>query len=90
MPHAIALTDPLLREACARMALRFGWGESFETVMQDPMRSRMVRVAVLHPSAADAPGDSLAPAARRVELPMPGQPPLFDRKRAAAGERDDD
>ncbi|CAN7257654.1 hypothetical protein LJR084_001191 [Variovorax sp. LjRoot84] len=91
MAHAIEPTDQQLRDACARMARRFRWTDSFETVMQDACRSRLVRIAVSHPSAAGlvpafAPRQ---PARRPLPPPLLGLP-LFDRKRAAAGERDDE
>ena len=91
MAHAIELTDQLLREACARMAVRFRWADDFETVMQDRVRSRMVRLAARHPTAAGAMPVRAprAPACRPFQPPTSGLP-LFDRKRAASGERDDD
>jgi hypothetical protein len=88
MVAAIEPTEQQLRDACERMARRFRWDDSFETVMQDARRSRLVRLAVAHPSAAGIP------AARAPRLFTRLRPatamPLFDRKRAASGERDDD
>ncbi|SDI77490.1 hypothetical protein [Variovorax sp. OV700] len=91
MAHAIEPTDQLLRDACARMAARFRWAEDFETVMQDRVRSRLVRIAARHPTAAGlAPARvQRQPACRPMQLLLGGLP-LFDRKRAASGERDDD
>ncbi len=89
MPHAVEPTDQLLREACERMARRFGWSEAFDVVMRDPARSRMVRLAAKHPTAAG----QLPPAPARpsrASWPSRPAPDLFDRKRAASGERDDD
>ena len=81
-------TDQQLRDACERMARRFRWTDSFETVMQDACRSRLVRLAVAHPSAA---GFAAARAPRLFARLRPATTvPLFDRKRAASGERDDD
>lgn len=91
MAAPIQPTEQLLREACERMARRFRWTESFEALMQDPARSRMVRLAVMHPAAAGAP--FARPARAAIGRPLPPGPaglPLFDRKRAASGERDDD
>lgn len=91
MVPAIAPTDQQLRDACERMARRFRWTESFETVMQDVCRSRLVRLAVAHPSAAgSAPPRAPRTPARAHPLPPISGMPLFDRKRAASGERDDE
>ncbi len=88
MPTVIEPTDQQLRDACERMACRFRWTDSFETVMQDACRSRLVRLAVAHPSAA---GFAAARAPRIFTRLRPAtSAPLFDRKRAASGERDDD
>lgn len=91
MAAAIEPTDQQLRDACERMARRFRWTDSFETVMQDARRSRLVRLAVAHPSAA---GFAAARSPRHFARPRSQTPatamPLFDRKRAASGERDDD
>lgn len=91
MAHAIEPTDQMLRDACARMAARFHWADDFETVMQDRVRSRLVRLAARHPTAASAmPARApRAPSCRPFQPPTSGLP-LFDRKRAASGERDDD
>lgn len=87
----IETTDQQLRDACERMALRFRWIDSFETVMKDARRSRLVRLAVAHPSAAGSAAPRV-PRAPRVfdRLPPDAGAPLFDRKRAASGERDDE
>lgn len=91
MTPFIELTDQLLREACTRMAARFRWVEDFEAVMQDRVRSRLVRLAARHPTAAgSAPARAQrAPACRPYAPPTRGAA-LVDRKRAASGERDDD
>ncbi|MET3916216.1 anti-sigma factor RsiW [Variovorax sp. OAS795] len=90
MAHAIEPTDQLLRDACARMAARFRWAEDFETVMQDRVRSRLVRIAARHPTAAGLapPRVQRQPACRPQQLL--GGLAFFDCKRAASGERDDD
>jgi hypothetical protein len=91
MAHAIEPTDQLLRDVCARMAQRFHWAEDFDTVMRDRVRSRLVRLAARHPTAAGAAPERApcAPAARPARRSTAGIP-LFDHKRAACGERDDD
>ncbi|SFO51171.1 hypothetical protein SAMN05216567_1019 [Variovorax sp. OK605] len=90
MAHANPPTDQLLRETCARMAERFHWADDFDTVMQDRVRSRMVRLAARHPTAAAgaAPRAPCAPAWRPRPPATGGR--FLDRKRAASGERDDD
>ncbi|CAN7596809.1 hypothetical protein [Variovorax paradoxus] len=88
MVAAIEPTEQQLRDACERMARRFRWADSFETVMEDACRSRLVRLAVAHPSAA---GLAAARAPRLFARRLPATAlSLFDRKRAASGERDDD
>jgi anti-sigma factor RsiW len=91
MAPAIEPTDQLLRDACARMTARFRWADDYETVMQDRVRSRLVRIAAKHPTAAGLTQarTQRQPACRPSQPPLGGLP-LFDRKRAAAGERDDD
>lgn len=91
MAYAIEPTDQMLREACVRMAERFHWADDFEAVMQDRVRSRLVRLAARHPTAAGAMPACAprAPSCRPFQPPTSGLP-LFDRKRAASGERDDD
>ena len=90
MVPATEPTEQQLRDACDRMARRFRWSDSFETVMQDARRSRLVRLAVAHPSAA---GMTAARAPRPTVWPISPPTtsvPLFDSKRAASGERADD
>lgn len=91
MAHVIELNDQLLREACTRMTARFRWVDDFETVMLDRVRSRLVRLAARHPTAAGLP-PARAPRApaHRPQPPPIGGPTYIDRKRAASGERDDD
>ena len=91
MAVAIEPTEQQLREACGRMARRFGWPDCFETVMQDAQRSRLVRLAVAHPSAAGAVPRRLPRSSLHTHSPSPATGvPLFDGKRAASGERADD
>ena len=91
MAHAIEPTDQMLRDACARMAARFRWADDFETVMRDRVRSRLVRIEAKHPPATGMPPARAlrGPACRPLQPPKGGLP-LFDHKRAASGERDDD
>nr|WP_315210785.1 hypothetical protein [uncultured Albidiferax sp.] len=86
-----AATPEALRAAWERMRLRpamHGWPPSFDQVMADPLRSRVVRLEATHGRPA-----TTAPChpARPPPPPLrPAQPPRFDHKRAASGERDDD
>jgi hypothetical protein len=53
--------------------------------MADPVRQRLVRLEATHRARAPQ-----RPAVRRMaSLPVQLTPPLFDHKRAAAGDRDD-
>jgi hypothetical protein len=91
MVHMTAPTEQQLRDACERMARRFRWADNFETVMQDARRSRLVRLAVAHPSAAGfAAARAPRPSPRALRQPPAAGAPLFDQKRAASGERADD
>jgi len=91
MAHAMDPTDQMLREACIRMAARFRWADDYEAVMRDSVRSRLVRLAAKHPSAAGlAQACALREPTRRPPSPPHCGPTLLDRKRAASGERDDD
>lgn len=84
-------TDQQLRDACARMAQRFGWTDGFDVVMQDARRGRLVRLAVAHPSASDvSTGRAARPSTRPPFKPPAIGAPFLDRKRAASGERDDE
>lgn len=95
-----ALTEALLRDTFDRMAARYpAWPRSFDEVMADPARSRLVRITATRRVAAArrpvAPACTASP--RRAAAPVPPasalismHPPVFDRKRAAAGEREDD
>lgn len=58
------------------------WPDTFEDAMKDPLLSRLVRITAMHPGRALA--------IQRQHLPaLPSAPAVFDRKRAAAGDRDD-
>lgn len=74
---------------------RSTWPETFEEAMADPLLSRLVRLTWAHPPRTQAQ----QPAVRRtvgiansIHRPQifPRGPAVLDRKRAAAGERDDD
>lgn len=96
-------TDEELRTAWMHCR-KASWPATFEEAMQDPVRSRLVRLTALHPprkfrrampTPQSTPRARLfdpVPAARdRQSLPLPGiAPAVIDRKRAAAGDRDDD
>lgn len=75
---------------------RKDWPATFEAAMADPLLSRLVRLTAKHPPRAVRAGfTTSAPA-----MPLPrtwsrvpthaATPSAFDRKRAAAGDRDDD
>lgn len=63
------------------------WPEDFDLVMQDPIASRLVRLAAtfMCRKSLQRPIPSPPPLA----LPAATAAPAFDRKRAAAGDRDD-
>ncbi|MDD2975541.1 hypothetical protein [Aquabacterium sp.] len=72
---------------------RPNWPASFDQVMADALLAKLVGLeAKLRRSrlqrAAQAPTPASTAPERRPCLPH--TPPIFDRKRAAAGERDDD
>lgn len=67
------------RAACLR------WPADFDQVMADPVRKRLVRLEATHRVRV-----SERPAVhRRASQPVPLTPPIFDHKRAAAGDRED-
>lgn len=77
---------------------RATWPATFEEAMADALLSRLLRLNALHPPRSqrkpvETPRQQrgVEPAAhRRAQHCLPGMPPGLDRKRAAAGERDDD
>lgn len=84
------LTEEALRSAwlLCRSRARCPWPATFEEAMADATFSRLVRLTALHPPRP--PRACIAPPIRPA-LPLPGAARgCFDRKRAAAGERDDD
>ena len=92
-------TEDDLRAAWAERK-KPGWPPQFERVMADPWLARLVRMhadlrvrrratCAKQQAALAAARANARPAATKA-VPLPHQPPLFDRKRAASGERDDD
>ena len=78
-------TDQQLREAFARLR-RPGWPATLAEATQDPVRAALVRSdAVRHALGLPPRRTGARPASVRA---MPAA--HFDRKRAAAGDRDDD
>lgn len=78
-------TPDQLREGWQRVRRR-SWPGTFEACMADPIISRIIMIAVRH---------GIVPfAAEPVRPRQQGRPastkPVFDRKRLAAGEREDD
>lgn len=92
------LPEADLRAAFER-SRKDNWPATFEEAMADPTLSRLITLNALHPPRSKRPAaPRLFTPLRRVD-PSPGQVQLpgiapgvriFDRKRAAAGERDDD
>jgi hypothetical protein len=99
-PSAVPTENEL--RAVWRAMRRDTWPATFEETMQDPTRSRLVLLAAKHPPRAlrkgfttSAPampleGATTRPQAPRCAPPYPRHAPAaYDRKRAAAGDRDD-
>ena len=84
MPRIEPTADQLLA-AFGRLR-RHGWPTTLEDALTDPLRAALLR------------GDAVRHALRRSPSPRSGTPPTtkhrhhagIDRKRAAAGEREDD
>lgn len=85
-------TPDELRNAWRAMAQRRGlqhWPATFEEVMADHLRSRLVSIeATAARHRRPAPGHPTE-RPRRPITPTHRTPDLFDRKRAAAGDLDD-
>lgn len=61
------------------------WPQELEQVMADPVRRRLVNLEAVNRTRA-----AIRPViGRKASLPVLSTPPLFDHKRAAAGDRDD-
>lgn len=85
--------DHALRDAWEAMRHRTclrHWPQDFDAVMADPTRGRLVRLEARARTRSQraAPARAANRPAPRTQRPMPGCG--VDRKRAAAGERDDD
>lgn len=83
------MPEPLLRQAWGQRR-RADWPASYEATMANPLLALVVRIhagllARRIAAATPAPRYGTRPS---VRLPTPR--PTFDRKRAAAGEREDD
>lgn len=89
-------TEQELRNAYAHHRARrpADWPETFEEAMADATLSRLVRITAMHPprplrqQVAFTAG--LVNAVRHTPPRHPRPAPAIDRKRAAAGEREDD
>ncbi|MDF3821687.1 hypothetical protein P3G55_17415 [Leptospira sp. 96542] len=68
------------------------WPEHLEDAQADSVRARLLRFEALRPHRTARPAPVSTSSLRPRHAPQSGlaHPPTFDRKRAAAGERDDD
>jgi hypothetical protein len=90
-PVVVTLAD---LQAAWLQRRRGDWPPTFDAVMADPMLGRLVRAEAIgralalrrHLAKHSAPASRTAPA----WLPPRQKAPVFDRKRAASGEREDD
>ena len=57
--------------------------------MAEALLSRLVRLNAMHPPRAQLARTTAVAARPQQQLPLRGFTPGFDRKRAAAGDRDD-
>jgi len=94
----VEITDELLRSTWEQVRhTAKAWPPTFEAVLQDPIRLRLLRIAAARIArgrfrtarASTPPGFAPAPRSTR-RAPSPQLPLELDRKRAASGERDDD
>ncbi|WP_382155354.1 hypothetical protein [Hydrogenophaga sp. ANAO-22] len=96
----LELDDALLRRAWCLLRPP-SWPQSYEACMADALRSRMVHMYARQLLRSDAkakgreawPATALTTPALARERRSPGSatsPVVIDRKRAAAGDRDDD
>lgn len=77
---------------------RPNWPATFQEAMADPTFSRLLQLTAKHPPRAARSGRVSTPTPAAAPYPRsdaprwapPRQSALFDPKRAAAGERDDD
>lgn len=90
MPPRPEPTDEEMRQAWTRCK-RATWPSTFEEAMADALLSRLVRLNALHPPYRARRAAPVPPPRTGHSLPLPGiRPGYVDRKRAAAGDRDDD
>lgn len=90
LPARVEPTEDELRAAWLRCR-RPSWPASYDAAMADPVYSRLVRLNATHPPAAPRAGTvASAPSMHRPAFAFRTRAQPFDRKRAAAGERDDD
>lgn len=69
------------------------WPATFAEAMADPVISRLIAIAAKHPPRAARPPAAQPASMHPARSPgtwRPATRPVIDRKRAAAGERDDD
>jgi hypothetical protein len=93
-----ALTEDELRAAFERLrgSKRTTWPATFEEAMKDRLFAALITLNAKHPPRATVrpARGSIKPATQPPPNPRPwrtsAQPGAIDRKRAAAGERDDD
>lgn len=87
-------TDEDLRTTWAELRRsQPAWPTTFEATMADPVRSRLVRIAAIRAAQGHRVCALPIEPTRRPPVVNPGisvRPLDLDRKRAAAGERDED
>lgn len=67
------------------------WPQDFDQVMSDPVSMRLVQIKAFVLARSNAKSQAPTYSAYRPRIQgSPSRAPLFDRKRAASGERDDD
>jgi hypothetical protein len=64
------------------------WPATFDEAMADPLLSRLVRITALHPPRASTKQRLRAGSVPAPRVPLTSRTTV-DRKRAAAGDRDD-
>jgi hypothetical protein len=75
--HRIRPTSDDLQAAFSRLRQRHGWQTTLAAALLDPVRAALVR------------GEAVRQIVCKRMTPPP-RPAIYDRKRAAAGDRDDD
>jgi hypothetical protein len=92
LPARVEPTEAELRAAWSRCR-RHKWPPTYEAAMADPVLSRLVRLNAKHPPTQPRLGGSVssAPSLHRPAIAFRTRTQsALDRKRAAAGDRDDD